>query len=108
MVSQAAAALGVSGFQIRGPHIGLFAAIAAAAPDGFSVCCADALHNYQSSKTLTGEVFRLGGTFDTAAALFMSAAQLCSSSGRFSAAVADAVPKDRICFSLLLRFLYNL
>ena len=31
MVSQAAAALGVSGFQIRGPHIGLFAAIAAAA-----------------------------------------------------------------------------
>ena len=107
MISKAAAALGVSGFQIRRAYIGLLAAIAAATPDSFVVCSADTLHNCQPPKTLTGKVIRFWSAFNTPAALFVSAAQLCGGSGRFGAAVADAVPKDRIFFALLLRPLHN-
>ena len=108
MVAKAATALGIPGLQIRRPYISLFPTIAAAAPNGFPVCSADTLHNCQPPKTLTGEVICLGGTFNAAAALFVSAAQLCGGSCCLGAAVADAVPKDRIRFALLFGLLYDL
>ena len=75
MISKTAAALGISGFQIRGTHISFSATIAAATPNGSTFNCADTFHNGQPSKTLTGDVFCLGGTFNAAAALFVSAVQ---------------------------------
>jgi hypothetical protein len=68
----------------------------------------DTFHNSQHSKALTGNILRMRYPFQTAAALFMATSQLCGSGSSFGAAVADAVPKDRIRFALLFGLLYDL